>query len=68
MTTSLLFCIASIVHAHTTTHTHVHNSQTGEGGPLQFDGSITTGTSVQVNGGTEVPLESNINLRALMFG
>jgi hypothetical protein len=47
---------------------HKHNSQTGEGGPLQFDGSITTGTSVQVNGGTEVPLESNINLRALMFG
>lgn len=32
MTTYLLFCIASIVHAHTTTHTHVHNSKTGDNG------------------------------------
>ena len=32
MTTSLLFCIASIVHAHNTTHTYTHNSQTGDNG------------------------------------
>ena len=32
---------------------HKHNSQVGEGGPLQFDGSIVTGTSVQVDGGME---------------
>jgi len=32
MTTSLLFCITSIVHAHNTTHTHLHNSQTGDNG------------------------------------
>lgn len=30
MTASLLFCIASIVHAHNTTHTHKQNSRTGE--------------------------------------
>ncbi len=47
---------------------HKHNSQTGEGGPLQFTNSITTGTSVQVNGGTEIPLEQDINLRAVMYG
>ena len=47
---------------------HKHNSQVGEGGPLQFDGSIVTGTSVQVDGGTEQPLENNINLRAMIFG
>ena len=32
MTTSLLFCIASIVHAHNTTHPHPHNSQIGDNG------------------------------------
>ena len=36
---------------------HKHNSQTGEGGPLQLKQSITTGSSVQFNGGTEVPME-----------
>jgi hypothetical protein len=47
---------------------HKHNSQSGEGGPLQFRDSITLGTSVQVNGGTEIPLENNINLRSIIFG
>lgn len=37
---------------------HKHNSQTGEGGPLQMKNSITTGSSFQVNGGTELPLEA----------
>lgn len=36
---------------------HLHNSQTGEGGPLQLNNSITTGSSIQFNGGTELPLE-----------
>lgn len=36
---------------------HKHNSQTGEGGPMQFKNSITDGSSVQFNGGTELPLE-----------
>ena len=37
---------------------HKHNSQTGEGGPLQFRNNITTGSSMQINGGTEIPLEA----------
>jgi len=37
---------------------HKHNSQSGEGGPLQMKNSITTGSSMQLNGGTEVPLEA----------
>jgi hypothetical protein len=36
---------------------HKHNSQVGEGGPLQFRNSTTTGTSLQFNGGTEIPAE-----------
>ncbi len=36
---------------------HLHNGQTGEGGPLQLNNSITTGSSLQINGGTEMPLE-----------
>lgn len=37
---------------------HKHNSQTGEGGPLQLKNSITNGSSVQFNGGTEVVMEA----------
>ena len=37
---------------------HKHNSQAGEGGPLQMKNSITTGSSMQVNGGTEIPAEA----------
>ena len=36
---------------------HKHNSQSGEGGPLQLRNDIVTGSSVQFNGGTEVPME-----------
>tara|TARA_B100000029_G_C17289275_1_gene856386 strand:+ start:407 stop:571 length:165 start_codon:yes stop_codon:yes gene_type:complete len=36
---------------------HKHNSQTGEGGPLQFRNDIVNGTSLQFNGGTEIPAE-----------
>jgi hypothetical protein len=36
---------------------HKHNSQVGEGGPIQLKNSITTGSSVQFDGGTEVPME-----------
>jgi|TARA_R110000824_G_scaffold259774_1_gene448454 hypothetical protein len=36
---------------------HKHNSQSGEGGPIQFRNDIVTGSSVQFNGGTETPLE-----------
>jgi hypothetical protein len=36
---------------------HVHNSQTGEGGALQFNGNITTGSAVQFNSTQEVPIE-----------
>jgi hypothetical protein len=36
---------------------HKHNSQTGEGGPLQLKNDIVTGSSVQFDGGTEVPME-----------
>lgn len=37
---------------------HLHNSQAGEGGPLQLKNSITTGSSIQFNGGIELPLEA----------
>ena len=36
---------------------HKHNSQAGEGGPLQFKNDIVTGTSLQFNGGSEIPAE-----------
>lgn len=36
---------------------HKHNAQAGEGGPLQLKNSTTTGSSVQFNGGNEVPME-----------
>ena len=36
---------------------HRHDSQPGEGGALQAENSIVTGTSIQFNGGTEVPIE-----------
>jgi hypothetical protein len=36
---------------------HKHNSQTGEGGPLQLRNDTTTGSTVQFNGGTEVVME-----------
>jgi hypothetical protein len=36
---------------------HKHNSQTGEGGALQFNNNVITGSSMQVNGGVELPLE-----------
>ena len=36
---------------------HKHNSQVGEGGPLQFENSIVTGSSIQIDGGAEHPIE-----------
>ena len=36
---------------------HWHNSQTNNGGPLQMKNNITTGTTVQFDGGSEVPAE-----------
>lgn len=38
---------------------HKHNGQSGEGGPLKFNNSITTGSSVTfaTTGGTEYPIE-----------
>ncbi len=36
------------------TTVHVHNSQAGEGGPLQLNGSVTTGTTMQITGGAEI--------------
>ena len=36
---------------------HKHNAQVGEGGPLQMRQSTTTGTSLQINGGTEIVAE-----------
>jgi hypothetical protein len=36
---------------------HKHNSQVGEGGPLQMRNDTTTGTTVQFNGGSEVVAE-----------
>lgn len=36
------------------TTVHVHDSQAGEGGPLQLNNNILTGTSVQIMGGAEI--------------
>ena len=36
------------------TTAHVHNSQAGEGAPLQLDGDILTGTTMQIMGGAEI--------------
>jgi hypothetical protein len=36
---------------------HRHNSQVGEGGPLQLRNSTTLGTTIQLNGGTEIVAE-----------
>lgn len=36
---------------------HRHDSQSGEGGPLQAKNNIVTGTSIQFNGATELPIE-----------
>ena len=36
---------------------HRHDSSSGEGGPLQAKNDIVTGTSIQFNGGTELPIE-----------
>jgi hypothetical protein len=36
---------------------HKHNSQSGEGGTLQGKNNILTGTSIQFNGGAELPIE-----------
>jgi len=36
---------------------HLHNSQTGEGGPLQFNANTTTGSAVQFYSGQEIPIE-----------
>jgi len=36
---------------------HRHDSQIGEGGPLQARNSVVTATSIQFNGGTELPIE-----------
>lgn len=44
--------------ASTGVNAHWHNSQTDNGGPLQMKNSVTTGSSFQVNGGTELPLEA----------
>jgi len=37
---------------------HKHNAQTGEGGPLQMRNSTTNGTTIQINGGTEIIAEA----------
>lgn len=37
---------------------HKHNSQAGEGGPLQLRNSTTNGSTVQFNGGSEVVMEA----------
>jgi len=37
---------------------HWHNSQTQNGGPLQMKNNITTGTTVQFNGGPEIVAEA----------
>ena len=36
------------------TTSHLHNSQAGEGAPLQLNGNILTGTTIQIDGGTEI--------------
>ena len=43
--------------ASTGVNAHWHNSQTDNGGPLQLKNDTTTGSTVQFNGGTEVPME-----------
>ena len=43
--------------ASTGVNSHLHNSQTGEGAPLQFENSIVTGSSIQIDGGAEHPIE-----------
>jgi hypothetical protein len=37
---------------------HKHNSQLGEGGPIQMKNSTTNGTTIQINGGTEIVAEA----------
>ena len=37
---------------------HKHNSQSGEGGPLQARNDIVNGSSIQYNGGSETIIES----------
>jgi len=37
---------------------HWHNSQSDNGGPLQMKQSVTTGTTIQFNGGTEIIAEA----------
>jgi len=39
---------------------HKHNSQSGEGGPLQLKQSTTNGSTFQLNNGTEIILEALI--------
>ena len=39
---------------------HKHNSQSGEGGPLQLKNDIVNGSSVQFDGGVETPAEALI--------
>jgi hypothetical protein len=39
------------------TNDHEHNSQSSGGAPLQFNNSIVTGSSIQINSGTEIPIE-----------
>ena len=46
---------------------HKHNSQAGEGGPLQMRNSITNGSSMQINGGTEIPLDAVLYWHKLPF-
>tara|TARA_R110000803_G_scaffold668_1_gene2334 strand:+ start:230 stop:394 length:165 start_codon:yes stop_codon:yes gene_type:complete len=36
---------------------HKHNSQVGEGGILQGNNNIVTGSAIQFNGGPELPIE-----------
>jgi len=36
---------------------HRHDSVVGEGGALQAKNSVVTGTSIQINGGPEIPIE-----------
>ena len=36
---------------------HKHNSQAGEGGALQARNNVVTGTALQINGGSEIPIE-----------
>jgi len=36
---------------------HIHNANLGEGGYLQGTQSVATGTGIQFNSGTAVPIE-----------